>query len=240
MQGVVIAAGRGMRLRPITDKIPKCMFELKGRPMLEHVLDRLIAANANEILLVVGYKREVIEDHFGPEYGKAKLRYFVQEQAKGTSHALSLVEDYVRDMFILTNSDVLAETKYYKMLGDIGEYKKADAIMLSRTVHDPWRFGVLKAQGNSVLDIVEKPMPGEEPSNLVNAGIYGFEKSIFEAVRETPLSARNEYELVDSLKIFMAKKNRVEHRLIEGPCIDIEHFHDVEEANELDESEFPK
>lgn len=239
MQGVVIAAGKGLRLRPLTDKIPKCMVDIKGKPLLEHILERLVKVGVDEVHVVVGYMREVIEDHFGPEFEGVKINYFVQPEPKGTAHALSLVEKYVNGRFIVTNSDVLTETHNYLVLTSSQEVEDADAIILARQVHDPWRFGVLKTQGNVVLDIVEKPLPGEEPSRLVNAGIYGFDKDFFSAVKKTPLSVRGEYEIVDSLRKYMASGNKVGYREITGACIDIEHTHDVEEANKLKDEEFP-
>ncbi len=239
MQAVIIAAGRGVRLRPLTEKIPKCMAGVKGRPMLEHILEKLSRAGISESHLVVGYKREIIEDHFGPEFGGIKLNYFVQKEAKGTAHALSLVEGYTKGKFLLTNSDVLTETLNYKMLAAEEGTRDADAIIMAREVHDPWRFGVLKTSKERVVDIIEKPLPGDEPGKLVNAGIYSFGKDFFAAVRETPLSVRGEYELVDSIRNYMGSKKVVEYRLIEGTCIDIEHMHDLEAADEMDEEEFP-
>ncbi len=239
MQAVVIAAGRGVRLRPLTEKIPKCMLNLKGKPMLEHILEKLERAGISEVLMVVGYKREIIEDHFGPEFGRLRLNYFVQKEAKGTAHALSLTESHVEGRFLLTNSDVLTETLNYRLLVQDEDALKPDAVLMAREVHDPWRFGVLKVEGQDIVDIVEKPLPGEEPSHLVNAGIYAFEPDFFQHVRKTPLSVRGEYELIDPIRMCIAAKKKVEYRVIEGTCIDIEHTHDVEAANEMDEEEFP-
>ncbi len=228
-----------MRLRPITEKIPKCLVEIKGRPMLEHILEKLSHAGINEAHLVVGHKREIIEDHFGTEFSGVRLNYFVQKEARGTAHALSLVENYVSGRFMLTNADVLTETLNYRLLVQDVDAQKPDAVIMCREVHDPWRFGVLKVEGERVVDIVEKPLPGEEPSRLINAGIYAFEKDFFSHVRKTPLSTRGEYELIDPIRSYIAAKKKVEYRRIEGTCIDIEHMHDVEAANEMDDEEFP-
>ena len=241
MQAVILAAGRGVRLKPITDEIPKCMAGIKDRPILEHIMEHLIDAGVNEINLVVGYKREIIEEHFGDEFYGTKLNYFVQQEPKGTAHALSLVEDNIKDMFILANSDVIVGKKNYSKIMESDEFEKADAVMLARKVEDPWRFGVLETNDKrQVTNIIEKPKPGEEPGNLVSTGIFRFKQDFFECVNETPISVRNEYELIDSLKNYMQKGKIVEYRFCEGTCIDIEGKEDLRKANEMDLEVFPK
>tara|TARA_Y100000310_G_scaffold345859_1_gene471620 strand:+ start:14725 stop:15447 length:723 start_codon:yes stop_codon:yes gene_type:complete len=239
MKAVVIAAGKGVRLRPITDEIPKCMAELKGKPMLEHVLVNLKKAGINECHLVVGYKKDVIEEHFGPEFEGMKLNYFVQEEPKGTAHAISLVENYIDENFLVTNADVIVGSQNYQSIIKTDEFDKANGVLLARKVKNPWRYGVLKTEGQKLLDIVEKPQPGEEPSNLINAGVYRFGKDFFESIRETPLSERNEYELVDSIKIYMKKGKNIEFRSCQGMCVDIASKKDLEEAELILDELFP-
>lgn len=239
MKAVVIAAGKGIRLRPITDQIPKCLAEIKGKPILEHVLDRLVKAGIEEVHLVVGYKRELIEDHFGPEFKGVRLNYFVQEEPKGTAHAVSLTEKYIDDKFLITNADVIMSTTNYKKLLETDEFEKADGFIMARKVSDPWRYGVLQTEGMKVLDIIEKPKPGEEPSNLVNMGIYRIRKEFFEAIKQTPKSVRGEYEIIDSLKNFMKSGKNLEIKLCEGSCIDIASKEDLERADSMMDDLFP-
>mgnify|MGYP001222866437 CR=1 FL=1 len=239
MKAVVIAAGKGVRLRPITDHIPKCLAEVKGKPILEHVLERIIKAGIEEVHLVVGYKKDLIEDHFGPEFNGVKLNYFVQEEPKGTAHAVSLTEKYIDDKFLITNADVIISTTNYRKLIETDEFEKADGFIVARKVNDPWRYGVLKTDGMKLLNIIEKPKPGEEPSNLVNAGIYRVRKEFFEAINQTPKSVRGEYEIVDSLKIFMKSGKHIETKMCEGSCIDIGSKEDLERADSMMDSIFP-
>ncbi|MCR4335687.1 MAG: sugar phosphate nucleotidyltransferase [archaeon] len=239
MKAVIIAAGKGVRLRPITDEIPKCMAELKGKPMMEHVLVNLKKAGIEECHLVVGYKKDVIEEHFGPEFEGMKLNYFVQEEPKGTAHAVSLVEEYIDGKFLITNADVIVGSQNYQALIKTDEFDKADGVLLARKVKDPWRYGVLKTEGQKIIDIIEKPAPGKEPSNLINAGVYRFSKDFFEAIRETQLSERNEYELVDSIKIYMKKGKNMEFRNCIGMCVDVATKADLEEADSILDELFP-
>ncbi|MFH1391740.1 MAG: sugar phosphate nucleotidyltransferase [Candidatus Diapherotrites archaeon] len=239
MKAVVIAAGKGVRLRPITDEIPKCMAELKGKPMLEHVLVNLKKAGIDEVHLVVGYKKDVIEEHFGPEFNGMKLNYFVQNEPKGTAHAVSLTEEYIDGKFLITNADVIVGSQNYQNITKTDEFDLADGVLLARKVQNPWRYGVLKTEGKKVIDIIEKPQMGEEPSNLINAGIYRFSKDFFESIRETPMSERNEYELVDSIKIYMKKGKNVEYRACQGMCVDVASREDLEEADLILDELFP-
>ena len=239
MKAVVIAAGKGVRLRPITDQVPKCLAEIKGKPILEHVLGGLVKAGIEEVHLVVGYKRELIEDHFGPEFNGVKLNYFVQEKPMGTAHAVSLTEKYIDGKFLITNGDVITGTINYKKLIETDEFEKADGFILARKVNDPWRYGVLQTEGMRVLNIIEKPKPGEEPSNLVNAGIYRIRKDFFNAIKETPKSVRGEFELTDSLKKYMETGKNIEIKMCEGSCIDIGSKEDLERADAMMDELFP-
>jgi len=239
MQSVILAAGRGIRLKPITDEIPKCMVGIKGVPLLEILMQKLANSGIGDFNLVVGYKKEIIEEHFGNEFEGIKIKYFVQSEPKGTAHALSLVEKHINEKFLLTNSDVIVPENNYKKMLETDEFEKLDALALSRKVNDPWRYGVLKTEQKKIIDIIEKPSPGNEPSNLVSTGIYRFKKDIFESIKEIKLSQRGEYELVDAVKNYITKGKIVESLLCEGECLDIGTIEDLEKANEI-ESEFPE
>ena len=240
MKAVVLAAGRGIRLKPITDEIPKCMAEIKGKPMLEQIFERLIKAGIKEIDLIVGYKKDVIEEYFGAEFNGVPLNYFVQKEPKGTAHAISLVENYIDSDFLITNGDVIVETENYKTLMKKDEFDSFNGLILARKVQNPWRYGVLKIEGKKIVDLIEKPKPGEEPSNLVNAGVYKLSKDFFEAIKKTTISERNEYELVDSIKNYLKEGKKIEYRLCKGPCIDIATKEDLIRTDELLDSVFPK
>ncbi len=240
MQAIVLAAGSGIRLKPITDQIPKCMVEVKGKPLLEHVLTNMVGAGIDEINLVVGYKKEIIEDHFGPEFNGVKLNYFVQQEPNGTAHAVSLVHDYIKGKFLIGHADVIASTNDYRELVRASAYEDFEGLILARRVEDPWRFGVLKTERHRITDIIEKPNPGKEPSNLINAGIYRFNEGFFQILSSTPLSPRGEYEIVDAIKNFIATGNRVEFRMCQENCVDISSVEDLKAVDEMPQSEFPK
>jgi bifunctional UDP-N-acetylglucosamine pyrophosphorylase/glucosamine-1-phosphate N-acetyltransferase len=245
MRAVVLAAGKGIRLRPLTEKKPKALVELSGKPLIEWVLERLGEAGVRETAIVVGYLGEMIEETLGNSFGEMQLHYIRQEEQLGTANAIASAEPFVENSFICTYTDVIAESSIFKQLVEKFSEKKQgvfleavekakqefDAAIVGREVRDPWRFGALRIEGNRVVDIVEKPTIGEEPSNIVNAGIYWFSARIFGAIRRIGKSIRGEYEITDALKE-LAKEGRLCFIPYRGKCIDISTADDLKEAEE--------
>ena len=240
MQAIIMAGGLGVRLRPVTDTIPKALVRVKDRPFLERIFDMLIGAGIDEFITIVGYKKEVIEDHFGPEYKGVKISYVVQKEQKGTAHAVSLAESLIKGDFLIVNADVLTSSENVRRLVKMDEFSSADGILMAKKVVDPWRYGVLMTSGKKIVDIIEKPKIEDEPGNLVNAGIYRFSKEFFDSINETKLSVRNEYELVESIRRYIAKGKVVEYTLAEGAFVHITDFDDLREANTMPDPMFPK
>ncbi len=247
MKAVVLAAGKGIRLRPLTKKKPKALIELQGRALIEWVLDSLKEGGIKETAIVVGHLGEMIEEKLGNESNGMPLTYLPQGEQLGTAHAIAVAEAFVAGKdFICTYADVIAGGNIFKELIErFGEKKgsvfaeavekmerKFDAVIVGRTVRDPWRFGVLKVQGDKVVDIIEKPTVGQEPSNIINAGIYWFSSKIFEVIKRTGKSIRGEYEITDSLRE-LAKAGRVGFVPYKGRCIDISSTEDLKEAEQL-------
>lgn len=247
MKAVVLAAGRGIRLRPLTEKKPKAMVELLGKPMLEWVLESLKKAGIDEVAIIVGYLGEVIEKKFGKNFRGIPLVYLHQKEQLGTANAISFAREFAgNEGFICTYSDVIAESSIFgEIVEKFGEkrkdmfaesaenlQKKFDAVIVGREVRDPWRFGVLKIEGEKVIEIVEKPAIGEEPSNIINAGIYWFSPKIFDEIAKTGKSIRGEYEITDSLRE-IAKAGRLGLIKYDGRCIDISSIEDLKEAEQL-------
>ena len=248
MKAVVLAAGKGIRLRPLTNDKPKALVELNGKPLVEHVLGKLQKAGIDEVGLVVGWHSEMIEERLGESFGRMPLRYLKQEQALGTANAIATAKDFIgKEGFLCTYSDVIAESGIYQ--GLVEEFKEKegnvfeegvedldgefDAVIVGREVKDPWRFGVLKLEDGKVLDIVEKPAVGEEPSNWISAGIYWFSPKIFELIAQVGKSERGEYEITDSLKK-LALESRLGFKKYEGKCIDISNVEELKEAEKVE------
>ncbi len=233
MKAVVLAGGQGVRLRPLTDDVPKTMIQIGSKPFLQRILENLQKAGITEVLLIVGYKREAIEDFFKEEFNGMKLTYFVQQKSLGTAHAVSLVEGFVNENFLVLNADVLVEGGIFLELLQVDEFDPFDALIVSREVRDPWRYGCLLVEGKQVRDIIEKPSPGQEPSKLVNAGVYRFNTHIFEAIKKTELSSRQEFELIDSIKILIKEGKKIGFRKCTGLCLDIGNKDGLHKAQEF-------
>jgi UDP-N-acetylglucosamine diphosphorylase/glucosamine-1-phosphate N-acetyltransferase len=200
MQAIVLAAGEGSRMRPLTSKRPKVMLPVAGSPFLEHIILRGREAGLDRFLLVVGYRQEAIRSHFGD--GRrlgVKIYYAVQEKQLGTGNALLAAESQSQERFVVLNGDVLPDSNSLRRIAQSEEMAAA-----SVHVSDPSRYGVFSAAGGYANSVVEKTSC--PPSNLANAGIYLFSREIFDALEKAPLSERGEYELTDGLNILAAEK----------------------------------
>lgn len=171
MQAVILAAGRGTRMKNLTDEIPKPMLKIKNKPILEHKLNAL-PDEVDEIIFVVGYRRGKIEEYFGDNFNGKKITYVLQENLNGTGGAVHLVKDLVRDKFLVMMGDDL----YHKE--DIENILKYDNAILACETDNPSQFGVFKIdESGHLLEIVEKPI--DPPSNLINTGLYALTKNFF-------------------------------------------------------------
>lgn len=225
-----MVAGEGTRLRPLTSTRPKPMLPVAGKPILEWNLEALAGNKFKRAILIVGYKKETIIDHFGKSFNGIKLKYIEQKEQLGTAHAISMAEGKVGENFLAMNGDLIPSEK---LISDFLSYnKKAKAensICLTR-VDNPSEFGIINLKGNTVSNIVEKPK--KSTSNLANAGIYLFNSKIFDAIRGIEKSTRLEYELTDALKTLI-KDKKVHGFECDDHCIDIGRPWDLLDANEI-------
>ncbi|MBM3156117.1 MAG: glucose-1-phosphate thymidylyltransferase [Chloroflexi bacterium] len=199
MKAVILAAGEGKRMHPLTYTRPKVMLPIANRPILEHLLIELKKAGVREFTLVVGYHAETIRQHFGDgsKWG-VRVDYVTQRKQLGTAHAVKMVEGLVGDRFLLANGDVLLKAE------DVEKLLAKDTIALSLTeAKDTRDLGVVEITGDRIKAIHEKV--ANPPSKLVNAGVYLLTADIFPAIAKTGESPRGEYELTDSLQILLGE-----------------------------------
>jgi len=199
MKAVILAAGRGTRLTPLTNTMPKCMLPLAGKPILEHIIHALVDSGITDLIVVVGYKSKDIIDYFNKaSYKGVKLRYVTQKNKLGTAHALGMVR--LDDDFIVLNGDTLISNKTIEEV--LKSYKSGVYIAL-KTVKNPKNYGAVLLKGDRVVKLVEKPEKKISP--LINAGIYIFSPEIFNAIKDTKKSERGEYELTSSINLLLQK-----------------------------------
>ncbi|WP_277552365.1 UTP--glucose-1-phosphate uridylyltransferase AglF [Halobaculum limi] len=232
MQAVVLAAGEGTRLRPLTEDKPKGMVEVNGAPILTHCFDNLIELGASELIVVVGYMKEKIIEYYDDEYEGIPITYAHQREQNGLAHALLTVEEHIDDDFML----ILGDNVFEANLGDVVRRQRedrADAAFLVEEVEweEASRYGVCDTNKyGEIVDVVEKPE--EPPSNLVMTGFYTFSPAIFHACHLVQPSNRNEYEISDAVDLLIKSGRTIDAIALDGWRMDIGYPEDRDEAEE--------
>ncbi len=213
MKALILAAGQGKRLEPLTETQPKVMLPLVDKPLLEHLLIEVKMAGIREVSILVGYCGDDIKSYFGN--GSAiglEITYIEQKKLLGTAHAIAK-SNFTED-FLVLNGDTLV------LSSDIKKVMKAhsdNTTIAVKTSKNPEFYGVVEVDKNIVKNLQEKPEKPE--SNLISTGIYAFSTEIYSAIEKTGLSKRGEYEITDSIKIQMEDADVT--------AVEIENFFDI-------------
>ena len=224
MKAVILAAGEGKRMRPLTYERPKVMLPIAGKPIIEHLLEEVKEAGIDDFIFVVGYHDETIRTYFGKgERWGINLEYVTQKTQLGTADALRRTEGLVEDNFLMLNGDVIVRA------ADIRNVITDDITLGVIEVEQPEDYGVVATEGERITKIHEKMK--EPPSNLINAGVYLLNELIFKALSRTTKSKRGEFELTDSLQMLIEDHNNVFWKRIEH-WIDVSYPWDLLAANE--------
>ena len=221
-KAVLLAAGKGTRMRELTNDLPKPMIAVRGQPILRHIVDGLKAAGVTQVLIIVGYRADVVTDYFkdGSELGLS-IEYTTQVVQDGTGRVVELARDFAgADPFILSYGDILIEPANYQRLVALN-----DAEALVSVKHNPGEI----AKGGAVFvndrfemtDLREKPQPGEPTSPWYNAGVYTFRPSIFEFTAKLEKSPRGEYELTDAIRALALSGKKVQVLELAGDWADV-------------------
>jgi UDP-N-acetylglucosamine diphosphorylase / glucose-1-phosphate thymidylyltransferase / UDP-N-acetylgalactosamine diphosphorylase / glucosamine-1-phosphate N-acetyltransferase / galactosamine-1-phosphate N-acetyltransferase len=222
MKAIILAAGEGNRMRPLTEHIPKPMLTVHGKTLISYILESLPDA-ITEYIVVVGYKREVIQENLGSSYKGKPIRYVVQEQKTGTADALKLCHSFLEESerFLLTYADDIYDKE------SITRCLNHQYSLLVAETDEPERYGVVTLNSDgSVLEIEEKP---ESPkTNLIAPGIYILDTSIF---KYEPKAVKGEYYFTTMLDQFI-KEHKV---FIEKASfwVTIGYPYDLEKAKDL-------
>ena len=185
MKAVVLAAGTGERFLPLTATRPKSMLPVANKPLLEHIIESLVEAGVDELVLVIGSKRNAIARYFGDgDDWNIDIRYAIQESPLGTGHALLQAESFVGDDFLVLNGDRIVDPTLLNHLVD-RRAETGDACMAVTRVDDPSLYGVVSVEDDRVSSIVEKPPEHAVTTSRVNAGVYALGSEVFAVLRET-------------------------------------------------------
>ncbi len=234
MKAVLLAAGEGIRLLPITANRPKHLIRVGGKAILEHCLDALKANGITEALIITHYMSQVIRDHFGDgSKFDLKIEYIEQEAVLGTGNAASVAERCVDEDFLLIYGDLLFAPDAVKTVLDVYEAGKTAAVMAVVPVDKPESYGIIELDSAKKFKrIIEKPKREEAPSNLANAGLYVFSKNVFDALRRVKRSVRGEWELTDAVTL-LAKEGKtvLAAEISKGDWFDVGRPWDLLDAN---------
>ena len=236
MKAVILAAGKGTRMKELTNELPKPMLRVQGRPILEHILEGLKAAGIREFFIITGWRAEAIEEYFGDgsKWG-VKVQYGRQLVQDGTGKAPELARDFVGPSpFVLTYGDILVKPETYAQMVHRYNEDYFSGVVTVTGSEDVTKGGLFFFDGQFCLKhLVEKPSR-EQIAQLqsegwlkagetawYNAGIYIFRPSLFEFTARLQKSPRGEYELTDAIAGLIAEHHPLAGLRIEGRWVDV-------------------
>jgi len=234
MKAVILAAGEGVRLQPVTSTRPKHLIKVGGKPILEHCLNALQASGISEMLIVVHYMGDMIRQYFGDgQKLGVRIEYVEQKSAVGTGDAVGVVEPHVSGDFILVYGDLLFTEKAMKSVIELHQKEKPTATMAVVPVDKPENYGIVELEKDTYIKrIVEKPNRQEAPTNLANAGIYILPTEIFRKIEQISASPRGEMEITDAISLMLKDETNFRvAKLSREDWLDIGRPWDLLEAN---------
>ncbi|HLZ72520.1 MAG TPA: glucose-1-phosphate thymidylyltransferase [Dehalococcoidia bacterium] len=232
MKAVVLAGGKGSRLRPFTYTGAKQLIPIANKPVLFYALEQLTALGVHEVAVVVGETGDQVRAALGDgsQFGLC-LSYVQQDAPRGIAHAVGLCREFVgAHDFVVVLGDNFARDGIREPIDAFRAANLDCGVVLSR-VPNPQAFGVAEFAGERLVRVVEKP--AVPPSDLAITGIYYFSPAVFPVIAALRPSARGELEITDAIQALLEGEARVGHALLTGPWIDTGKMADILEANRL-------
>jgi dTDP-glucose pyrophosphorylase len=221
-KAVLLAAGRGTRMRELTVDLPKPMIQVRGKPVLQHIVEGLRDAGVKRFLIIVGYRADVVQDFFGNgSRFNIDIDYETQVIQDGTGRVVDLARKFVGNApFVLGYGDILVASENYKRIVDLPD--QVEAFVSVTRGEDVSKGGaVFVNEQMELVDLREKPKPGELSSPFYNAGLYAFRASIFEFTAKLKPSPRGEYELTDAIRDLAQSGKKVQALELTGEWADV-------------------
>ena len=229
-KALILAGGKGTRLRPLTDKIPKGLVEVQGKTLTEWIFDLLKKYGIRDVILSTGYLSDKMRDYFtdGSKFGM-NIDYVEENPDKplGTAGPLRLAQPMLKESFIVSNGDELKCINIPRMFR-LHKRKNALVTIALTTVDDTTQYGVARLDGSRILEFVEKPKREEAPSNLINSGFYIIEPEVIEMIPKGKF-CMFEKDIFPQL----AKEGRVRGFPFSGQWFDTGNFERLERARKL-------
>ena len=221
-KAVLLAAGRGTRMRELTSDVPKPMLMVSGKPILQHIIEGMRSAGIKDVLLIVGWRAEVVHEFFGDGTKfDVRLDYETQVVQDGTGRVVELARGFCGDApFLLSYGDILIEPSNYATLASPRE--DVEAIVSVKRNEDVSKGGAVFVNDKfELVDLREKPLPGEPTSPWYNAGVYTFRRSIFDFTARLERSPRGEFELTDAIRELAQSGSKVQAFELAGSWVDV-------------------
>ena len=221
-KAVLLAAGRGTRMRDLTQQLPKPMLGVRGKPVLGHIVEGLRDTGLTSFLIVIGWRGEVVRHFFGDGSTMGvHIQYETQVVQDGTGRVVALAREFAgQDPFLLSYGDILvAPGNYGRIRAALGD---AEAVLSVKRSDDVSQGGaVFVNEKFELTDLREKPKPGEPTSPWYNAGVYAFRPGIFDYIAKLEPSPRGEYELTDAIRNLALDGKKVQAIEIAGDWADV-------------------
>jgi dTDP-glucose pyrophosphorylase len=216
----------------LTENLPKPMLPLAGKPMLEHIVERLNESGVRDILIVTGYRAETIETHFGNWPGVVFRR---QEPIDGTATAALLGREFAAsDAVLFTFGDILVDPQDYRGISaKLFESEETQAATGVKWVQDPWQGAAVYEEAGRVVRIVEKPPKGTSATHWNSAGLYAFRHRLFRYLARVERSDRGEFEFTSAVEMLLAAGERVALYPIRGEWRDVGRPEDIAPAQDI-------
>jgi NDP-sugar pyrophosphorylase family protein len=221
-KAVLLAAGRGTRMRELTSDLPKPMLQVGGKPILEHIIEGMKAAGVSEFLIIVGWRADVVREFFGDGANLGvRIAYETQVVQDGTGRVVELAREFCGSKpFLLSYGDILLDPVNYPRLTSM--HPETEAIVTVKWADDVSNGGaVFVNERFELIDLREKPKPGEPTSPWYNAGVYAFRPSIFDFTARLERSLRGEFELTDAILALATSGKKVQALELTGDWADV-------------------
>ena len=190
---LILAAGKGTRMWPLTENRPKPLLPICGLPIIERQIQELKKIGVKKLYILIGYQMKELSDYLGKNKNGIDIQYIVQKEQKGTGHAVNQAKDIIKGNFYCINGDLIVDSKNLERL----KKKKDELTMMVTKVKDGSNFGVIESMNGRLVSINEKGISGK---STINAGVFLFNEKIFDAIDHIEKSIRGEYELTDALQ----------------------------------------
>jgi glucose-1-phosphate thymidylyltransferase len=232
MKAIILCAGLGTRLRPLTFSNAKHLIPIANKPVMFYGLEAIIGAGISEIGIIVGENRSdfVRELGSGERWG-VNITYIVQEEPKGLAHAAKVAQPFIQDEpFVMYLGDNIFQAGLKEAV-NIYEVHRPNAMTFLYEVEDPRAYGVAELEGDTVVRVVEKPK--EPKSRWILTGAYIFDQKVFDVIDQLQPSARGEYEITDAIQGLVEQGSKVMPYFVRGWWVDTGNADDMLQANRL-------